>query len=206
MKRDSMPLLALVIFLGLGFLAGCASIPELQVLYKMPEPTYRLKGKEVVLDIQDARPSKELLTPAARGEFGVFAGNLSFSFARYNEKGFKIGVFSLQEVLEKSFRKRLEAEGLKVLSGQHPGVPRLVIVVEKLQLDYGSRHWVAEMAYEARLVKEGRVLASQYLSGMAERVKLIGRKGADAVLSELLTDMINRLDVAKLFAQARLLP
>ena len=206
MRRYETLLWIVVIPLALGFLVRCASIPELQVLYKMPQSTFRLKGKEVRLEIYDSRPSKKLFTPAASREFGVFTGNLSYSFARYNEKGFKIGVFSLQEVLEKSFIKRLEADGLKVVSDKDSGLPKLVVVIEKLHLDYASRRWIAEMAYEVKITKGGRVLASQHLSGKVERTKLLGRKGADAVISELLTEMVNRLDVAKLLAQAHLLP
>ncbi len=195
----------LVLTVSMGFLGSCASIPELGVLYRMPQPTSRLQGMEVSLVIQDARPSKEILRPGAKGVFGVFSGNISYSLARFNEKGFKIGVFTLREALRKSFEKRLEAEGLKVVSDSMAQVPKIVIVVEELYLDYKDRRWVGEMAYEARVVKEGQVLATQHLTGKAERIRIMGRKGADRVMGDLITDMVNRLDLVKLFSQARLL-
>jgi hypothetical protein len=40
--------------------------------------------------------------------------------------------------------------------------------------------------------------------GNAERINIIGRKGADTVISEIFTDMLNRVDIVKLFAQAKL--
>jgi hypothetical protein len=61
------------------------------------------------------------------------------------------------------------------------------------------------MRYEARLIKDGRVLATQDISGETEQYKIVGTKGADQAIGGLLTDAVNRLDVAKLLEQARLL-
>jgi hypothetical protein len=51
-------------------------------------------------------------------------------------------------------------------------------------------------------VREGQVLSSQIVSGEAERLDVMGTEQADVVLSELLTDVVNKLDLSKLFLRA----
>jgi hypothetical protein len=58
---------------------------------------------------------------------------------------------------------------------------------------------MVKMSYEAKLLKEGKVLATRTINGQAERFKLIGRDEADRAVGEIFTDMINRLDVLDLF-------
>jgi hypothetical protein len=57
------------------------------------------------------------------------------------------------------------------------------------------------MAYEARLMKEGELRTKQMKSGEGERLKLLGRKEADTVVGETFTDMVNQLNVERLFQQ-----
>jgi hypothetical protein len=61
------------------------------------------------------------------------------------------------------------------------------------------------MGFEARLMKEGELLASQTISGQAERLKVLGRRDADKVMGEIFSDVVNRLDVPRLFQQAGLI-
>ena len=58
---------------------------------------------------------------------------------------------------------------------------------------------MVKISYEAKLLKEGKVLATRTVSGQAERFKLIGRDEADRAMGEIFSDMINRLDVVGLF-------
>jgi hypothetical protein len=48
------------------------------------------------------------------------------------------------------------------------------------------------------------VLASQLISGKAERVKLIGRGAAEKVIGEIFSEIVNKMDVYKLFLEAKL--
>ena len=56
--------------------------------------------------------------------------------------------------------------------------------------------------YEARLLKEDRLLAEQTISGDAERIKAFGIGDAEKVLGDIFSDSVNRLNVRKLFEQA----
>ena len=145
----------LIVFLLSAFMFSCASIPELKVHYQLPPRSDELKGKRVVLVIKDARMTKEILGQGAQKEFKNFSGNFSFSLARYNEPGFKIGIFQVPAMIREAFKRRLENLCLKVLFERSPAEPRLLIVLQEFLLDFQGRKWVAKMSYEARLVKDG---------------------------------------------------
>ena len=186
------------------FVVSCAPIPELKVLYKLPAPSNDLKGKKVFLAVEDVRKTKELFGEGAKQEFGNYVGNISLSVARYNETGFKIGPFPLPALVKEGFKKRLENAGIEVLSQPPHGEPQLLIAINRFLLDLVDRTWIAKMSYEAKLVRDEKTLAAQIIEGEAERVKVIGRKEADTVTGEIFTDMVNRLDLLRLFRQAKL--
>jgi hypothetical protein len=196
--RDLLSVLFIVL------MAGCASIPELKVLYQLPAPSSDLEGKKVFLAVDDIRKTKTLFGEGAKQEFGNYAGNISLSVARYKETGFKIGPFQLPEMTKEGFRKRLENAGIEVLSERSHGEPQLLIVINRFTLDLVDRTWIAKMSYDAKLMKDGTVLAAQIIEGEAERVKVMGRKEADTVTGEMFTDMVNRLDLLRLFQKAQL--
>jgi hypothetical protein len=60
------------------------------------------------------------------------------------------------------------------------------------------------MNYQINLVKDDKLMASESISGTAERLKTVGARDAEKVISELATDMVNKLDVAAFFRQAGL--
>ena len=186
-------------------LISCASIPELQVLYQLPSPSTQLEGRSVTLVIDDTRPTKSILGKGAEAEFKGFSGNISLSIADHNDKGFRVGIFRVPNLMREAFKRKLENSGVKVLSEKTAGAPLLVIVLKEFSLNLVGREWLAKMSYEARLTtgKKGAV-ATQFINGQAERYKLIGRDSADTLMGEIFTDMVNSLNLARLFEQAGL--
>jgi hypothetical protein len=53
------------------------------------------------------------------------------------------------------------------------------------------------------ILKNGRLLAVESVNGSAERLKVMAKSDAEKLLGELLTDMVNKLDLVKLFQQAQ---
>ena len=194
----------LIILLVCAFVTSCASIPDLKVNYQLPPPSALLKGKKVFLAFEDARATKEILGKGASREFKNFPGDLTLSVARNNEPGFKIGIFQVSAMMREVFERRLENEGLGLLLKKLRGEPQLLIVLNEFVLDLVHRKWVVKMNYEARLVINEKVVSTQTISGQVERYRLAGWGAADIVLSEIFTDMVNRLDVVKLFQRAEL--
>ncbi len=189
----------------LAFLAvSCATVPELKTLYRLPASSNQLAGHEVFFSLDDARESKGILKEGARNEFKHFPGNIIYSIAKYKEAGFRLGPYELTDMIKDGFSRRFKNMGLKVLHGAETGAPELKIVLQEFSLDFAKRDWIGKMRYEARLIKEGSILATQGISAQTEQYKIVGTKGADKALGELFTDAVNRLDVEKLFEQARL--
>ncbi|MCJ7596271.1 MAG: hypothetical protein MUO52_16005 [Desulfobacterales bacterium] len=183
---------------------SCAPLPFLKVNYRLPSGGDDWKGKKVFLTLQDARSQREIIGAGAKSEFKNYSGEISFSLARGTEPGFKIGVYDVPSLVKQAFKSRLEAGGIKLVLEKGDAEIQLEISLNDFFLDLVDRKWKARMGYEARLIKEGNVLAKQMISGEAERLKVIGRGQADEVLGEIFTDTMNKLDLAKLFQQAGL--
>jgi ABC-type uncharacterized transport system auxiliary subunit len=195
----------LLILLLSALMVSCASIPELKVHYQLPPASEQLGGRAVVLVFEDARDTKEILGQGAKKELKNFSGNISFSVARHGDPGFKIGVFEFPAMMREAFKRRLENAGLTPIPEQLAGTPQLLVTLNDFNLDLVKRKWVVKIGYVAKLIRNGKVLSTQTISGQAERYKIVGTRGADAAFGEIFTDMINRLDVVRLFQQARLI-
>ncbi|HDM09003.1 MAG: hypothetical protein JRI39_08830 [Deltaproteobacteria bacterium] len=190
----------------LGFvIASCASVYEVQILYKLPGPSGLLQGKSLKFTVIDERQIKEFLKAGAKRELKHFSNNVSFAVAKYNEAGFKIGPLAPMAALKKAFERRIENEGINLAKGVGPGIPELEIGVKDFSLDFAERRWVASISYEARLKVDGQVRATQFISGSAERFKVLRKKGADMAVGDIFTDTLNRLDLVRLFQDARLM-
>jgi len=189
-------------FLILTLMVSCAVIPELTINYRLPPESDELKGEKVYLVFEDIRESKDIMGRGARKDFKGFSGSISFSLARNKEDGFKIGSYDLRALCLKAFKSKLENLGVAVVSERKNSRSELVFVINEFYLDLVERKWIAKMGYEARLVKDGKICAKQMISGQAERLKIIGHAQADTVMGEIFTDIVNKLDVGKLFRQA----
>jgi uncharacterized lipoprotein YajG len=184
---------------------GCATIPELKLLYQLPPPRDRLRGQTVFLSIQDARATKDIISEGASEEFRGFTGYISLSVARSNEPGFKMGAYDFNGLMREAFRRSLETHGIRISEKQRPSEPELRVIVNAFTLDLVDRNWVSTMAYEAKLMMDDRILAKQMVSGSAERAKILGKIGADKAVSEVFSDTVNQLDIEGLFSEADLL-
>ncbi len=191
----------MVVFSLFVLMVSCTKIQYIQVDYRLPPEKVDLKGKKVLLTFQDNRNPKDILGAGAKSDYKNFSNNFSYSLARGTDKGFKIGVFDLPDLFMEAFTNRLENSGLVVLKEKGGEDVELVIVLNKFLLDLVNRTWKFSMAYEARLMKEGELVTKQMKSGEGERLKLLGRKEADTVVGETFTDMVNQLNVERLFQQ-----
>jgi hypothetical protein len=200
---------AMRLFIGMLFILTavtfCSTIPELKVTYRLPMRSDELKGKKVFIGFEDARKSKDLIGKGAKEQYKNFSGNITLLFSRGDEEGFRIGVYHIPALFKEVFKERLEYMGVEVVSEKKESEIEMVIVLKKLLLDLVERDWVVTMDYETKLLKDGEFLGSQTVSGQAQRLKLLGRRDADKVMGEIFTDVVNRLDVPRLFQQAGLI-
>ncbi len=191
----------LVVFSLFVLIVSCTKIPYIQVDYRLPPEKVDLRDKKILLTFQDMRNPKDVLGEGAKSDYKNFSEYFSFSLARGTEKGFRIGVFDLPDLFMETFKRRLEYSGVMVLTETGGEDAEVVIALNEFLLDLVNRKWKFSMAYEARLVKAGKMLTKQIITGKGERLKLVGRKEADAIVGEIYTDMVNRLNVERLFQQ-----
>ena len=202
MRRINQDWIWIFPILVLVALSACSPLPYLEVNYQLPLRSDSLKGQRVSLDVEDARPLKDMIGRGAREDFWNFSNSISLAVARGSENGVRMGLYEPPSLLKEAFQKRLENAGAQILLGNEEGVPELRVIIQNLMLDLVDRRWTVQMAYEARLSKNGKVLARQIVSGEGERMKLMGRDQAETILGEVFTDLVNRVDLNRLFREA----
>ena len=191
--------------LVLAFFAGaCASKPFLKVQYQLPSPSSTLVGRQVSLTVSDMRSKETLVTETARKSLRDFKGTFSLVVLLEDGSGNLRGAYDLVSLFSEVFQERLKNEGIQATTLAASTLPELKIEITEFQIDYADRKWIVGMNYKASLLDNGILLSKESVSGQAERLKVMGKKGAEEILSELLTDVVNKLNLVGLFQQARL--
>jgi hypothetical protein len=181
---------------------ACATFHDLEVRYRLPPPSSALEGTGIALTVEDDRGAASVLGPGAVPEFKNFPGDIAFSISDSGGGTVAQGHYRVMEMVQEAFRRRLGAAGVSVVAPGTAGGLELVVVLRELTLDLAGGRWVARMDFQARLRKAGTLLATQEISGEAERHRFIGRGQADRAVSEIFTDVVNQLDLQDLFKQA----
>ncbi|MGE5255540.1 MAG: hypothetical protein ACM3KE_02655 [Hyphomicrobiales bacterium] len=184
--------------------AACAASNVLSVHYQLPaRPSNPIPGR-VTLAFEDDRKTDAFLTPMARDELENFSNVFALTVSKRGGSGELKGAYELAPLFSEMLRVRLENAGLNVVAPGTKADAEFKFELKEFKLDFGDRTWTATVAYDALLFKNGSMLAKQAVNGSAERVKVIGKTDAEKVLGELLSETINRMDLAGLFKQAGL--
>ena len=176
---------------------GCSKPSYIDVNYGLPDAVDALSGTRVALEVRDQRPDPAVFAGDAKEEFAYFTGIYSLTVGEGN-RSHVVGTYELPGLLTEAFRQRLTNLGVEVVASPDEGIPLLEIILQRFQLEASGRKWFADVSYEARLLDDGELRATQTVAGKAERVKLMGHSGAEKVLGEIFTDSVNKLDLAKL--------
>ena len=203
MKLGNRWIFAILALVLAFFASACSPKPFLKVQYQLPSQSNVLDGKTVSLAVSDMRDKKILLTDTARRSLKNFNGTFSLVVLGQDGSGNLVGAYDLVSLLTEVFQQRLKNEGTQTAAVADSALPELKIEIKEFQLDYAKRKWITRMNYQASLIDNGRLLSKESVSGEAERLKVIGRSDAEKILGELLTDTVNKLNLARLFQQAR---
>ncbi|MBE9545529.1 MAG: hypothetical protein IMF02_13615 [Proteobacteria bacterium] len=194
----------ILIALAVAVLASaCASKPFLKVQYQLPSSSTALTGERLSLTISDRRNDDAFLSANAKKSLKNFNGTYSLVVLRDDGSGNLIGAYDLDSLLKEIFKQRLENESVQVIASADNADASLEIQIKEFKLDLVDRKWVLRMSYQASLSKNSGMLAKESVNGSAERLKVMGKSDAEKILGELVTDMVNKLNVSKLFQQAR---
>ena len=199
--RNMVRLLVLFFFIAM-IICGCASKPYLDLTYQLPAPSASQKGNLVCLTVKDARQNKTLFSNAAKKEFQNFNGLFNLSIVDINKKQSQLGTYKIEELFQKTLGKRMQNMGIKVQKGCLDQKPVMQVDIKKFKIDIVNHRWKASVGYEAIFTRDGKKKVKETISGNAERIKIVGSKAAQSVVEELFTDMINRLDINRLFDQS----
>jgi len=199
-KQLVLPALAMIMA---ALVSACASKPFLQVQYRLPSASQALTGDRIALAISDRRNDDAFLSSNAKASIKNFNGTYSLVVLRDDGSKHLTGVYDLASLLKEIFRHRLENEDVEVIATAGKADAGLEIQLKEFRLDNVDRKWVLRMSYRAELSKNGGLIAKESVNGSAERLKVMGKSDAEKILGDLVTDMVNRLDVARLLQRAR---
>ncbi|PID40976.1 MAG: hypothetical protein CR984_00425 [Proteobacteria bacterium] len=183
---------------------GCARKPYIDVAYRLPDDTDRLVGRTVFIEIRDLRRDADIFNQRAGEQFKHFNGLFSLSLITPGDHEEAVGSYRLPMLFEKAFARRLQRLGVKVAPKSSMNIPVFQVKLNRFQISLIGQKWQAKVSYEVSLAQDTQMVAREFVSGSAERVRVVGSGGAEKVIGELFTDMINRLDIERLFAQGKL--
>ena len=184
----------------LFLLCSCSTIPNLNVNYHLPSVIREsIKTKEVTLLFKDERGTKYILSESAENEFRSFSGKMSLSITKTDGSSVPVGLFDPGTLFIEAFKRRFEERGIKVAATQKEGQTIITIVLKRFELDYASRKWIVRIDYEAVVKSGSGPVYTHNINGEGERLKILGTEQADALMGEIFTDVINRLDLNKIF-------
>jgi hypothetical protein len=193
-----LPMFVLILFT----LSACTSLPYIKVNYQLPD---KMPDKPVVTKIQlsvvDRRNNPDPLSITAREKLKNFHESYMLIMAPMGKDVPVEGVYDLKTLFEKVFRKRLDQMGIQVVDSTSLRIPKLEVAVTLFQLDLRDYKWYFKMSYVARLVKDGKVIVIQTVSGQAERVDVPGMDDSGTTVSEVYADLINQLDIVALLGK-----
>jgi hypothetical protein len=189
-------------FAAFLFTQACSSIAYVQLNDRVPAKALALEGKKAFLSVEDERKTKEFAARGVKREFDNFSENIAYSVQKGAEPALKLGLYDAASLVKEAFRVRVESEGAEILPERKAGQVEMVLALQEFSLDLVDRNWKVKFGYEVRLIKNGAVLAKQFANGEAERLKLMGTDQADAVVGDLFADVMNRMNVARLFRDA----
>ena len=190
---------AILIIVFIGILSGsCVSKNFLTIKYQLPPQAVEQKEIKVALAVKDTREDPDIATKSAKTVLKNSTENFALIVAQQNNSDKLVGAFSLSSMIKEVFKHRLENAGIVVVSEEDPSIPLIEIVLKEFKLDLQNRKWIITMNYQADLIKQNKIVASQAITGTAERLRIVGSQDAEIVVGELVSDVANKLNLKKL--------
>ena len=183
---------------------ACAKKSYIDVDYRLPPAEASLAGRTVFMEIQDDRSETEIFDRRAKEQFQHFTGLFALILQLSDDDQKVLGAYELPQLFETALVQRLKTMGAGVAAERSAHIPVFLVKLSQFQIKLVGQKWMADIRYEASLTRDGQLIAREVVSGSAERLKVMGSGGAEKVIGEIFTEMINRLDIERLFQQAKL--
>jgi uncharacterized lipoprotein YajG len=183
---------------------ACAKKSYIDVSYRLPSTADTLAGRTVFVETHDLRNDTEIFNKRTNENFQHFTGLFSLTLVTPDDQSKVVGAYPLPKLFEAALTQRLQKLGVRVSAAPSPSVPVFQININQFHINLVGQKWMADISYEVSLTQDTQLVALEVVSGSAERLKVMGSGGAEKVIGEIFTDMINRLDIERLFQQAKL--
>jgi hypothetical protein len=194
---------ALILLVVTGCFA-CSKKSYIDVAYRLPSAADTLEGRTVFVETRDLRSNTEIFNKRANEKFEHFTGLFSLSLVMSDEQQKILGAYPLPKLFEVALTQRLQKLGAAVSAAPSPSIPVFQININQFHINLVGQKWMADISYEVSLTQDTQRVAREVVSGSAERLKVMGSGGAEKVIGDIFTDMINRLNIERLFQQAKL--
>ena len=197
---------ALWLSITLLTIAACSATSYLKVTYQLPgaDAPSGPSGKTVFLKITDGTGGSAFIGPHASDDLKGFSGLFSVYVAGGQPTPMLEGAYDIQGLFDVAFRQRLTAAGVTLAKAPAATVPTLQVDITSFKIDMAGRTWTTRLDYLASMRLAAEALTTQKVSGTAERAKIVGTREAETLLGEIVTDMVNRLDLDALFRHPQL--
>jgi hypothetical protein len=187
----------MILFVGM-LSSFCASKNLLIVKYQLPPQPVERKEMRVALEVKDIRENPTIVTQSAKMALKSFTGNFVLIVAQQNKNDKLVGAFSLSSTIREIFKHRLENEGVVIAEEEDPSTPLVEIVLKEFKLDLQDHKWIITMNYQADLIKQSGLVTGETVNGSAERMRVVGSKDAEILIGELVSEMVNKLNLNEL--------
>ncbi len=184
-------------------ICACSQKPVFQVNYLLPQSAASYEAKQVYVTATDGRSTADFLKPGAAKELEDFSGLFSLVVLKSDGIGDLVGAYEIIPLMQALGKRRLLASMVAVSDSPTANATRFEIVLKDFALDYADRKWAANMSYEAIAFSPDGSTRRQMVNGSAERVKLLGSKEAEKLVGELVSDMMNKLDLERLIGKGQ---
>jgi hypothetical protein len=190
--------ISIILFIGMAT-SFCASKNYFVVNYQLPEEAKIPRETSVSLDFRDSREDPAIVTKSAKMALKDFSGIFTLIVFQENKDKRLVGAYKLNSMITQIFKHRLENAGIGVAPEGQSRDTVVEIILKAFKLDLVGRKWVINITYQANLVRQNRFIAGETITGSAERLRVVGSKDAELVVAELITDVVNRLNLSELF-------
>ena len=188
----------LFFFIGISITGCSGSLPVLTVNYYIGYIGKVKDNPSVSMEAVDDRLSKETLSSNVKNLFPGWKEMLSLKISRDFEESKSEGIFSPKDMLARTIEKKFSETGFN-FKQRSSEIPLFRVILEQMQLDIINRTWIATICYRVELHIDGHIVYTRTVDGKAEKTRITGKKGADEVLSQAITEAVNDLDPERIY-------
>jgi hypothetical protein len=184
------------------FISSCAKSPYINVDYRLGNEKKNVATQgPVYIEVVDLRSDTETLNNSAKKKFADFSEQFSLKIQEPNSQLMFLGTYTLPHLFKTAFTRRLNKLGISVVEQPSSEALTLQIEINRFKISLIEGDWLADIGYRASIRKHEKNIASETVTGSAQRLKGIGSGGAERVTGEIFTDVVNGLKIERLLAK-----